>query len=63
VEKATLLAALHNHDNEAGVEQHRQVEIAKLKRQKNQLQRVDKFASAALLVQESKEQDEVWENK
>lgn len=63
MEKATLLAALHNHDNEAGVEQHRQVEIAKLKRQKNQLQRVDKFASAALLVQESKEQDEVWENK
>ena len=44
-------------------ERQRQLEIAKLRRDRKQLEQTEKFDSAAMLMQAAQEQGQLWENR
>ena len=49
-EKAALLAALRSHESREEKERHRQLQLARLRREKKLMEREEKFDSAAVLL-------------
>ena len=56
-EKKALLASLRSQDERFGSERHRQLEMAKLRRQQMKISKEDKFDAAALVLGVARQQE------